>query len=151
MTAIPLPYGDDPDTMGFWDAAREKRLVVQRCKACGHCQFPPHPFCAGCARNETEWVDAVGRGQVWSYGIAHGPTLPGFQDVVPYPMIVVELDDHPHIRMVGSLVAAPDAPINSVPASAIRIGLPVDVIFTAVSDDITLPRWMPRASEGQKP
>ena len=151
MTAIPLPYGDDPDTKGFWDAAREKRLVVQRCKACGHCQFPPHPFCARCARDETEWVDASGRGQVWSFGIAHGPMLPGFQDLVPYPMIVVELDDHPYIRMVGSLVAAPDAPINSVPASAIRIGLPVAVTFTAVSDDITLPRWMPRASESLIP
>ena len=151
MTAIPLPYGDDPDTKGFWDAAREKRLVVQRCKACGHCQFPPHPFCARCARDETEWVNASGRGQVWSFGIAHGPTLPGFQDLVPYPMIVVELDDHPYIRMVGSLVAAPDATINSVPASAIRIGLPVAVTFTAVSDDITLPRWMPRASESLTP
>jgi hypothetical protein len=66
-------------------------------------------------------------------------------------MIVVELEDHPHLRMVGSLVAAPDAPINSVAASAIHIGMPVDVTFTAVSDDITLPRWMPRASEGQQP
>jgi uncharacterized OB-fold protein len=151
MTAIPLPYGDDPDTKGFWDATREQRLVVQRCKTCSHCQFPPHPFCAVCAHDETEWVDAAGRGQVWSFGIAHGPTLPGFQNLVPYPMIVVELEEHPHIRMVGSLVAAPDAPINSVPASAIHIGLPVNVTFTAVSDDITLPHWMPRASESLKP
>lgn len=151
MTAIPLPYGDDPDTMGFWQAAREKRLVVQCCRACGRSQFPPHPFCAACAHGETEWVDTAGRGSVWSYGVAHGPTLPGFQELVPYPMIVVALDDHPHIRMVGSLVAAPDAAINSVVGSAIRIGLPVDVTFAAVSDDITLPRWMPRASEGNRP
>jgi len=151
MTAIPLPYADDPDTAGFWDAAREGRLVVQRCKACGHCQFPPHPFCAACAHAETEWAETSGRGSVWSYGVAHGPTLPGFQDVVPYPMIVVEFEDHPHIRMVGSMVAAPDAAINSVPVSAIRIGMPVDVTFAAVSDDITLPRWMPRVSESLKP
>lgn len=151
MTAIPLPYADDPDTMGFWDATRDGRLVVQRCTACGHCQFPPHPFCAACAHAETEWVDASGRGQVWSYGIAHGPTLPAFQDLVPYPMIVVELEDHPDIRMVGSLVAAPDAAINSVPATAIRIGMPVEVTFTAVSPDITLPRWMPLTSESVTP
>lgn len=151
MIAIPLPYADDPDTMGFWRAARENRLVVQRCMSCMHCQFPPHPYCAACAHGQTEWVDTAGRGTVWSYGVAHGPTLPGFQDLVPYPMIVVELDDHPHIRMVGSLVAGAGAAINSVALPTLRIGLPVDVTFAAISDDITLPRWMPRASEGNRP
>ncbi|WP_269932995.1 Zn-ribbon domain-containing OB-fold protein [Aminobacter sp. HY435] len=151
MTAIPLPYTDEPDTRGFWQAAREGRLVVQCCTACGHRQFPPHPFCENCAHAETEWVETPGRGNIWSFGVAHGPSLPGLQDVVPYPMIVVELDEHPHIRMVGSLVTGPDAPINSVPAGDIRIGLPVEVTFAAVSDDVTLPRWMPRRSEGRKP
>ncbi|WP_378951331.1 Zn-ribbon domain-containing OB-fold protein [Mesorhizobium sp. ANAO-SY3R2] len=151
MTAMPLPYTDDPDTKGFWDAARERRLVIQRCAACGHCQFPPHPFCANCAHAEIEWVETTGGGRIWSFGVAHGPTLPGFQDVVPYPMIVVELDEHPDIRIVGSLVTGPEAPINSVPPSAIRIGMPVDVTFAVVSDDVTLPRWMPRIIEEAQP
>ena len=46
----------DPTTAPFWRAARERRLVVQRCASCGACQFYPRPFCLACSGLELEWV-----------------------------------------------------------------------------------------------
>ena len=62
-------------------------------------------------------------------------------------MVVVELEEDPLLRMVGNLVEGPDAPINSVDPSTIRIGEPVQVVFQRVAGDVALPRWV-RASAG---
>jgi hypothetical protein len=53
---------------------------------------------------------------------------------------VVALDDDPAIRLVGNLLAAPDAPPGSVDPATIRIGEPVRVVYTRV-EDVTLPNW----------
>ena len=57
-------------------------------------------------------------------------------------MIVVELEEDPSIRMVGNVVAESGAPINSVDPARLEISLPVRVTFEAVSDEISLPRWI---------
>lgn len=137
-----LPDTEDIDTAPFWAAAREQRLVAQRCDACGALRCPPHPFCAACRSPAASWVDLSGRGRIWSYIVAHGPTLAAFMDRVPFPVIVVELDENPALRMTGNLIAHPGAAINSVAPESIRIGAPVRVSFEKVADDVTLPCWI---------
>jgi uncharacterized OB-fold protein len=141
MTVI-LPYTDERDTEGFWAAARERRLVVQKCAACGHLRFPPHPYCPKCRSNAVGWQTMSGRGRIWSFVVAHKPTLPAFADFVPYPVAIIELDDEPRLRMTGNIVASPDAPINSVDPARLAIGQKVQVAFTQVADDVVLPRWV---------
>ena len=51
-------------TEGYWKAAAERRLVVQGCKACGHRQFYPRPFCLKCQSEEVDWTDASDRKSV---------------------------------------------------------------------------------------
>jgi len=53
----------------------------------------------------------------------------------------VELTDHPAVRMVGNIVTAVDAPIDSVAPATITIGEPVRVAF-ARQDGVTVPRWV---------
>lgn len=137
----PLPDIDDEDTAPFWQATCQNSLVVQACDSCGEMRFPPHPYCAGCRSPSVSWVPVSGRGTIWSFVIAHQPTLPGFAEFTPYPVVVVTLDEGKHLRMVGNVVAAPGAAINSVTQAELAIGQPVQVTFEAV-EDVALPRWV---------
>ena len=138
-----LPDTEDPETRAFWDATRDSRLVVQQCGQCGHLRFPPLPGCPECLSAAVDWREVSGRAALWSFVMVHGPTLPDFQALVPFPVAVVALDEAPHVRMVGNLVVAPDAAINSLDPDRIAIGMPLDVTFLTV-EDVTLPAWMPR-------
>jgi hypothetical protein len=143
MTGAILPDTEDPETKPFWDAAREGRLVVQQCTNCGHLRFPPHPGCPECHSVASGWQAVSGRATLWSFVVVHGPTLPAFQDHVPFPVAVVTLDEGPHLRMVGNLVAAPQAAIDSVDPTELEVGMPLAVTFRSV-EDVALPAWMPQ-------
>lgn len=136
-----LPDTEDTDTAPFWAAAREKRLVVQKCNGCGTLRFPPRPYCGACRSADMSWKDMSGRGKLWSFVVVHNPTMPDFADKVPFPVIVVELDDAPGIRMTGNIVAKPGAAINSVDPKTLQIGAPLQVTFQPMADDVTLPYW----------
>lgn len=138
-----MPDVDDALAAPFWAGAREGRLLVQTCGACDTPRFPPRPFCGRCGSARIEWRPGAGRGHIWSWVIAHGPTLPAFADRLPYPVVVVELDDMPGIRLVGNLVAHAGAAINSVAADAITIGMPVSLCFQPIAEGVVLPFWRP--------
>ena len=104
--------------------------------------FPPRPMDPVSRTLDYEWVPAAGTGTIWSFVVAHPPLLPAYAALAPYPVVVVQLDDHPSVRMVGNLVTAPDAPINSIDPATIDIGEAVRVAFTQMGDGVTLPRWL---------
>lgn len=56
--------------------------------------------------------------------------------------MVVQLDEDPALRMVGNVVAAADAPLNSIDPHAVEIGQRVRAVFSPVGD-MFLPRWVP--------
>lgn len=136
-----LPGLNDPDAKPFWDAAAAHELRIQTCAACGRRRMPPRPMCPWCRSLDATWPAVSGRGTVWSFVVAHPPLLPAYAEHAPYNVAVVALDDDPSIRLVGNLLAAPDAPPNSVDPVTIRIGEPVRVVYTRV-DDVTLPNWV---------
>ena len=82
-----------------------------------------------------------GRGTIWSFVVPHPPLLPDYAELAPYNVLVVALDEDPTLRLVGNLVTAADGPINEI--LDIEIGAPVRVVFAEVSDDVSLPRWVP--------
>ena len=138
----PLPATDDPIDAGFWAGAAEGRLVVQSCGACGHRTMPPRPMCPRCRAVDRVWEPMSGRGVIWSWTVAHPPLLPAFAPFAPYPVIVVALEEDPTLRLVGNLVADPDAPINSVDPATIRFDQPVRAVFPTL-DGVSLVRWIP--------
>lgn len=131
----------DSDGAPFWEYAARGELRVQACAGCGELRFPPRPCCPHCQSFESEWRRTSGRGRIWSYVLAHPPLLPAYAAQAPYNAIVVELSDAPRVRLVGNLVTAPDAPLDSVAPERLRIGARVQVVFAAV-DGITVPRWV---------
>ncbi len=142
-----LPSTEDNDTAGFWAAARSHKLVIQKCEHCGTVRFPPHPYCFRCRTAAYVWLPVSGYGRIWTFAVVHKPTLAAFMPFVPFPIVYVELEDHLPIRVAGNLVALPGAAINSVPSGSITIGQRVRVVFEKITDDVTLPRWMPVGNE----
>ncbi|MEU6624374.1 OB-fold domain-containing protein [Streptomyces litmocidini] len=131
----------DEDGAPFWEYAARGELRVQACAACGELRFPPRPCCPHCRSFDSEWRLMSGRGRIWSYVLPHPPLLPEYAAQAPYNAVLVELADAPRIRLVGNVVAAPDAPLNSVDPARLRIGAAVRVAFTEV-DGVTVPRWL---------
>ncbi|MEV6104063.1 OB-fold domain-containing protein [Streptomyces sp. NPDC051940] len=135
-----LPVQDD-DGAPFWTYAARGELRVQACAGCGEPRFPPRPCCPHCGSFDTDWRLMSGRGRIWSYVVPHPPLLPSYADVAPYNVVLVELADDPRIRLVGNVVAAPDAALDSVPAERLRIGAAVRAVFWDTGEGVTLPRW----------
>ena len=80
-----------------------------------------------------EWIKLGGRGKVYSWTIIYPPVLPAFEDKTPYNVVLVQLDEG--IRMVSNLVDCDN--------DKIEIGMPVEVLFEKVSEDVTLPKFRP--------
>jgi hypothetical protein len=130
----PAPIVTD-DNQGFWQAAREGRLVTQRCHRCGRLQHPPRPMCPSCHSLEQDVIDLAGTGVVYSYSILHHPQHPSFD----YPVIaaLVELDEG--VRILSNLV-------DILPGD-VRIGMPVQVRFEPTCDDMAVPVFAPRGED----
>jgi uncharacterized protein len=129
--ARPLPV-PDAETAPYWNAAAQGRLVIQKCSDCGAFRFYPRLVCPSCMSEKVEWVEASGRGRVYSYTIVHRAP-PAFRDDAPYVVVVVELEEG--VRLMSRL--------DIDPPGAATIDMPVKVTFEKISDDITLPHFVP--------
>lgn len=126
---VPLP---DADSRPYWQAAREGRLRVQRCLACGKGIFYPRSICPACGGDRLEWIDASGRGQVYTYTVVRRAPEP-FTAETPYVVALVDLREG--VRMLSRVVGCPP--------EGVRIGMPVRVDFQPVTDEIALPVFRP--------
>lgn len=118
----------DALSVPFWEAARERRLVVQRCRDCGAHQFYARPFCLACESDALEWVGSAGRGTVYSATTVRMRVRPDLDP--PYDVALVELDEGP--RML-SVMAAGEA----------RIGDRVRLDWRERADAPPLPNFVP--------
>jgi hypothetical protein len=124
--AQPIPT---PLTAPYWQAAREGRLVLQRCEACGRHQFYPRSICTACASERLTWRDASGRGHVKSFTVIRRAVSAAYEPEVPYVVALIALAEGPTL-MSNVVGCAPEA---------VRIGAPVRVRFDAWSDAIHVP------------
>ena len=92
------------DSRPFWEAARERRLVIRHCKACGTKHFMPRNGCPNCWSEDLEWVDASGRATVHTFSIVRRAPLPEFAANAPYVVAMVDLEEGP--RMYTNIVGA---------------------------------------------
>ena len=132
--AKPFPP-DDPVTAPFWEAARQRRLVAPRCRACGLVFLYPRVTCPGCLGREFDWLDLSGRGRVYSCTVVRQAAHPAFAAEVPYVFAVVQLDEGP--RMATNVVGCP--PEDVAPDQ------PVEVVFDEIGEGNVVPRFRPVA------
>lgn len=131
----PLPElsGTSGDFYGF---CRDGELRFQRCTACGVWRHVPRELCAACGAWAWEWARSSGRGQVFSWTVVERALHAAFADDTPYAPVIVEMEEG--VRLLSLVV--------DVPPAELEIGLPVEVTFEAVTEDVTLPRFRRAAS-----
>ena len=83
----------NPETKPFWDAAAQGRLLIKRCTACDEPHWYPRAICPFCGSERTEWMEVSGRGTIYSYEIVAHAIQPGFKEMTPYAVVLVELDE----------------------------------------------------------
>jgi len=132
-TGLPIPE-PTPVTQPFWDATREHRFLLQRCRG-GHVFYYPRTHCPVCLSNALEWIQASGRGTLYSYTVAYRPQSPEFAEDVPYIVAAITLEEGPRVT---SLLVEADP-------EHVQIDGPVELVWEDVSEDISMPYFRPVA------
>lgn len=137
---------NDSEWKEHFRAARQHRLVMRKCAACGLMRYPPSHACPWCTALEWTWQDVSGRGTIHSYEIVAQAIQPGFRDWTPYPVVLVELDEQrgqptpdEGLRMIANLLRPDFTPERE---ANVAIGTRVRVIFQDLSPEIALPQFI---------
>ena len=136
---------NDSEYKGYFEAAREHRLVVRKCQGCGLLRGEPGPACPWCASMRWEWETVSGKGTIYSYQIVAHAVLPGFKDWTPFPIVLVELDEQSGkpgegdgLRFTANLLKESMTPEDE---ENVAIGKRVEVVFQDMEDGLTLPQF----------
>jgi len=136
-TSLPVP---NADTAPFWAGCGQGELRVQRCRTCGHAQFPPRAFCARCQASAPSWEAASRRGRVVSHTRVHRAPSPAFKAEIPYVVALVDLEEGPRmmVRLHGEAAAASEIGTQveirfEAPAGPHGIAMPYAVLASSGS------------------
>ncbi|MBW1790129.1 MAG: Zn-ribbon domain-containing OB-fold protein [Deltaproteobacteria bacterium] len=128
----PVPVVN-PWAKPFWEAARDEKLIIQKCKDCETYIFYPRIACPHCFSDGVEWVETSGRGTVYSYSVVTNNAPSAFIKDMPYVIAVVRLDEG--VQMLTNIIGCdPDE---------VQFDMPVEVVFEKLNDEFTLPKFKP--------
>ena len=128
----PLPRGEEYHGE-FYQFCKQHELRFQRCSTCSTWRHMPRESCPACGSFDWSWERSTGKGRVYSWTVVHRALHPGFAADVPYAVAIIELDEG--VRLVSQVVGlAPEA---------LRLDLPVEVAFEAVTPEVRLPKFRP--------
>ncbi len=119
---------------GFWEAVKRRELVFQRCGQCREWLHPPRPMCHKCKSFDLRWERSTGKGKIYSYVTFTREVNPLY--VVPFEVVLVEMDDEKPVRMVANM-------LDSKPEE-LYIGMPVELDFFDVTPKQPIPIFKKR-------
>jgi len=139
---------NDRENYAFFGWCGKHELRLQRWNSNGLLSYPPSTACPWDGTAEFEWSVVEARGTVMSYSEVHHPLLPAFRDLVPYLILLVELDEqrglpseHEALRVLANLVTTD---VELAPPELVKrvgIGTRVRMVFADVGDGFALPQW----------
>jgi uncharacterized OB-fold protein len=106
-------------------------LQFPACDECHRARFPVAPVCPYCGSSSFQWVKAHPSGRIHSWVRYHRAYLPEFEQLVPYVVLAVEMDDGP--ILFGRLTS--DSSEDPV------IGHRVDLVVEKWKDDALTPSF----------
>ena len=131
----PLPSPITPEAQPYWDGLKENKLMLPKCDDCGKPFFYPRVLCPNCHSRNISWIQASGRGKLYSFQIAHRSLNRAFKVELPCIMAMIELEEGP--RVMSNLINIEPDP------SVVKCDMPVEVVFEKQNDDITLALFQP--------
>jgi len=132
MPKKPVPIVS-PWAKPFWDAAREEKLILQKCKDCEKHVFYPRIACPHCFSEDVEWVEASGKGTVYSYTVVTNNAPSAFIQDMPFVIAIVKLQEG--VQMLTNIVGCDP--------KQVQCDMPVEVTFERLDDEFTLPKFKP--------
>jgi uncharacterized protein len=133
VAAKPVPRPNELSEP-YWSGLKRGVLMLQRCAACKKVRHYPRDVCDSCYSMQIDWVQASGRGEVFSWTVAHHAYHPAFADDLPYTLVTVTLEEG--VRAMGRL--------HGMPASDLRLGLALQFFAEVRDDGLALPAFKPR-------
>lgn len=124
----PVPFTGDHDSGPFWAGAARGELLV----AIGQDGTPVHPGRHQGVNTPIQWIPAAGTATVHSWIVAEHTVDPAFP--APYTVVLVELADHPSVRLVGHIPGRAE----------LHAGQQMEVVFED-RHGVTIPNWRPAA------
>lgn len=111
-------------TEPFWEATRDRRLLLQWCPRCDAGVYYPRWACPSCLGDDLEWRESEGRGSLYSFSIATASASPMLADLAPIAIALVELDEG--VRLVSNVVG--------VDHDALEVGMALRVHWEPMTD-----------------
>ena len=129
-TELHLPDVEWEITRPFWEGCRDRVLRIPRCE-CGQYVWYPQPRCPQCRSRHIEWKPVSGQATLFTWTTVYRSFVPGHAARVPYMTGLVELVEHPKLRMATFLLG-----FEKVRPA---IGAAVEVDFQPIEEGVMLP------------
>jgi uncharacterized OB-fold protein len=114
----------------YYLGLKERKILVQKCTACGHIQWPPRDFCFGCHANQLTWTEVPQVGKVYTYSVYYRAFHPWFKQHLPMAAVVADLGEG--VRILGNYLGN---------VEEIVCDMEVKAVFEDVNKEITLLHW----------
>mgnify|MGYP003694787549 CR=1 FL=1 len=154
MPFVPIPWyavgcawRTSSEFLGYFEAAKQHRLVMKKCTACGLIRYPPGAGCPWCQVPGVELAGMVsGKGTIYSYEIIVHSIQPGFRDIAPLSgrdRRTGRAAWCPHVsgRSYALIANLVDDQFNPEAEANVAIGKRVQVVFHDIAEDFTLPQF----------
>jgi uncharacterized protein len=122
---VPTPPMTE-ETVHFWDATAEGKLLLKRCRDCREFHWYPRSKCPFCHSMNTDWVESAGTGSIYSYSVMR-------RAQPNYALVYVTLDEG--VTVISNMV---DCDFD-----ALAIGQRVKVKFEDTGNGCAVPYFTP--------
>jgi hypothetical protein len=116
----------------FWGGARQHELMAYQCATCGTFYAMPVD-CLQCGNPQMSWVKVSGRAEVFTFCVYRRSFHPAWDKDIPYNVAYVKLAEGP-VMMTS---------ITGCENKDIYIGMPVEVVFDDINEEVSLPKFKP--------
>ena len=120
-----------PESLPYWQAAREHRLALPKCEDCRKFWFPPSRTCPHCLSTKFSFENVSGKGKIFSFVTFHRVYRPAFANDVPYVVALIELDEGP--RLLSNIMG--------VTHDQVKCEMRVEVVFDDYDEEISIPKF----------
>lgn len=97
----------DQDNAAYYRGLLEQRLLLNRCDECATWHHPPRSVCPRCWSRSLTPTEVRGEGTIALLTILRqGPRSGGIDYERGHPLVAVELDEQPGLRISGTVLGA---------------------------------------------